>query len=368
MKNRRGSSLWTETDGLSNMIYRFEPGDIVTAVAAQQPQFIGVVKEVLPKINKIMVLWNGGSLKQHDPDEIMLSPYQDSIVRTRMASTRRGKVGFFPVMADQPPHGDQFVGDPEMHGIDTPRGGGFSIMQDLQKDLHKEQKKESEAGPKIAEEGRRVRGFFAVRGKVAADFSLIATGEMEMYDIQPGGEDYEWAQDIEKAAKEIQRFTKGKIRFVEMRPFDKYQGPYARMNIGKLWGGERQGEYFFEYSHGPDKGMAGTTDELAEGVLRAMMSKNGSLKSRRAMYWGAPERIYRLTKEEQANGSAVCPRCKKQMGLEPFTKSEKLYTCEKCGFKVPTSKTTNTRITIDVDKDTGDVDVDVTTAKGRRGK
>jgi predicted RNA-binding Zn-ribbon protein involved in translation (DUF1610 family) len=91
------------------------------------------------------------------------------------------------------------------------------------------------------------------------------------------------------------------------------------------------------------------------------------LKSRRAMYWGGPDRVYRLTRTEQENGNAVCPKCKKEMQKEPFTKSDKLYTCQSCGFKVPTSKTTTTRVTIDVDKDTGEVDVDVTTAKGRRG-
>jgi hypothetical protein len=90
MKTRRGSSLWPETDGLSQMIYRFEPGDIVIPVGVNQSDFLGVVKDVCSKINKVTVLWGGGSMKQHDPDEILLHPHQDSIVRTRMASTRRG--------------------------------------------------------------------------------------------------------------------------------------------------------------------------------------------------------------------------------------------------------------------------------------
>ena len=67
MKQRRGSSLWGETDGMASWIYRFEPGDLVTNIAVGLDSFIGVVKEVLPKINKIMVLWGGGALKQHDP-------------------------------------------------------------------------------------------------------------------------------------------------------------------------------------------------------------------------------------------------------------------------------------------------------------
>jgi len=262
MKERRGSGLWGETDGLANAVYRFEPGDLVIPVAVQQSDFLGVVKEVCPKINKIMVLWGGGSLKQHDPDEIILHPHQDPIVRSRMGSSRRGSV----VVADNAiPSGDQFVGNPDTHGINEPRGGGFSIMQDLQKDLHKEMKHESDidGNPRVGRRGSA--SFFVDKGGVTAD---------------------------------------------------------------------------------------------------------ASLKSRRAMYWGAPDRVYRLTKEEQESGSALCPKCQKEMALEPFTKSDKLYTCQKCGFKVPTSKTTNTRITIDVDKNTGEVDVDVTTAKGkkRRGR
>jgi predicted RNA-binding Zn-ribbon protein involved in translation (DUF1610 family) len=114
---------------------------------------------------------------------------------------------------------------------------------------------------------------------------------------------------------------------------------------------------------GPGKGQK--YDAVTGRKLQG--SDFSEIHSRRAMYWGGPDRVYRLTRTEQENGTAVCPKCKKEMQKEPFTKSDKLYTCESCGFKVPTSKTTTTRVTIDVDKDTGEVDVDVTTAKGRRG-
>ena len=79
------------------------------------------------------------------------------------------------------------------------------------------------------------------------------------------------------------------------------------------------------------------------------------------MYWGGPGRTYRLTKEEQETGTTTCPKCKGQMAKEPFMRGEKLYLCPECRFKVPTSKTTTTRIQIDVAPD-GEVDVDVTTA------
>jgi len=95
MKKRRGSSLWGVTDGLACMVCRFVPGDLVVPVGCRQGGFLGVVKEVLPKLNKINVCWNGGSLVQHDPDEIVLEQYQSPLVRTRMAKTRRGRNCFF---------------------------------------------------------------------------------------------------------------------------------------------------------------------------------------------------------------------------------------------------------------------------------
>jgi DNA-directed RNA polymerase subunit RPC12/RpoP len=115
----------------------------------------------------------------------------------------------------------------------------------------------------------------------------------------------------------------------------------------------------------PNTSNEGSPDEIADWLIE-FHKKNASdysnLRSRRAMYWGAPDRIYRLTRNEQENGMAVCPRCKAEMKKEPFTKSEKLYACPKCGFKVPSSKTTTTKIEIEVEN--GEVtDVDVTTAR-----
>jgi DNA-directed RNA polymerase subunit RPC12/RpoP len=52
-------------------------------------------------------------------------------------------------IAEVPP---DFQGNPKVHGIKEPRGGGFSIMQNLQEDLVEEEKKEreKEAGDKYA--------------------------------------------------------------------------------------------------------------------------------------------------------------------------------------------------------------------------
>jgi len=285
MKTRRGS-IWGS--GNENMVTQFKAGDIVKPVIVNNLGFTGVVRAVDARINKVFVAWGGGAVSQHDPDEVQIMMPQDEMVKAKMAS-RRTKAGVVPGVPDGTgPHGkggqdgrgecpfdseaslkgsrrtkvgsdffvdrtsaadadvhnltktaagvpyDQFVGDPKTHGIDSPRGGGFSIMQDLAKDLHQES------------------------------------------------------------------------------------------------------------------------------------TRQAGLKSRRGMYWGAPDRTYRLTRQEQENGSAMCPKCRKDMELQPFVKKDKLYVCPSCGFKVPRSKAV-TKIEIEV-KDGEVTDVDVTTAKGRRGK
>lgn len=54
---------------------------------------------------------------------------------------------------------------------------------------------------------------------------------MGQHDIQQGGEDYEWAKAIENDVIELGKLTKGKVKFLKMNPFDKYQGPYASVTI-----------------------------------------------------------------------------------------------------------------------------------------
>lgn len=166
---------------------------------------------------------------------------------------------------DVPP---DFQGDPEVHGIDKPRGGGFSIMQNLQKDLVKEEVKEDEK-----------------------------------------------AKEARIASRVIERFT-----------------------------------------HHEDVKIANTN-------LRKVSMREAAVKE--AMYWCSPDRTYRLTKKEQAEGTAVCPKCKSQMEKESFTKQEKMFRCPDCGFKVPTGKVTTKKIEIEIEPD-GEVEVEVTTASRRQ--
>jgi len=92
---------------------------------------------------------------------------------------------------------------------------------------------------------------------------MFETGEMGWGDIKPGGEYYEWAQSIAADVKELQKKTGGKLSFDGMRPFDKYQGPYAQTNMGKIWDAGIEGE---NYLYLESKEWIGTADELARAL------------------------------------------------------------------------------------------------------
>ena len=52
------------------------------------------------------------------------------------------------------------------------------------------------------------------------------------------------------------------------------------------------------------------------------------------MYYGRPPRIFVLTKEESSTGRATCPRCRSRLSVSPYSKTDKLFSCRKCGFKI----------------------------------
>lgn len=382
MRSRRGS-LWST--GLDEMVMQFQPGDLVKPVVVTDRGFVGVVREVDPRINKVWVAWGGGSMKQHDPDEIMLELNQSAAVKARMGSdrgsdmTRRAALskdfvaGVVPgepdgtgphgdggrnrktpcpfadedvTAGDVPgecdgtgPHGDgmefgdgegprvatrrgasffvagdpetdpQYMGNPKLHGIESPRGGGFSIMQDLAEDLHKESVKKAAS---------------------------------EMTDAQA------------KSVNILER--KGFRQVSDFVVAGEYTVVMQRRRGPTTYSGEVEED-------GSVNGMG--VDEFLTSMSDAF-GLRGSRRGRNAAYWCAPERMYRMTRSEQENGTPLCPKCRVEMAKEPFTKVEKMWVCPKCRFKVPTGKLTTTRVTVDIDKETGDVDVDVTNA--RRGR
>ena len=138
MKTRRGSSLWNNTLSGGTILNQYQPGDIVVSTLATPADFIGVVRAVDKKINKVFVSWAGGAVSQHDPDEIHLETKQSDIVRDRMASRR----SVFAAIQDDP----QFMGNPEKHGLETPIAGGFGVMQELVRQQKKESLQESKSG------------------------------------------------------------------------------------------------------------------------------------------------------------------------------------------------------------------------------
>jgi len=71
-------------------------------------------------------------------ENVRVGESYSSILRKAMREVIASRVAarFAKQKDDVPP---DFQGDPRTHGIDEPRGGGFSIMQNLQKDLVKEE-------------------------------------------------------------------------------------------------------------------------------------------------------------------------------------------------------------------------------------
>ena len=57
---------------------------------------------------------------------------------------------------------EQFVGDPKTHGTEKPRPGGYTIVQNLVKDLSRENKKEIKKGPRTSHRLRSRRGAYHV--------------------------------------------------------------------------------------------------------------------------------------------------------------------------------------------------------------
>ena len=88
-------------------------------------------------------------------------------------------------------------------------------------------------------------------------------------------------------------------------------------------------------------------------IAERIANPYAGLRSRRAMYWCGPNRTYRLTRQEQNCETPTCPKCNGQMVKEPFTKSEKIYICQECKFKVPSGSIVTDRVTVDVDSDGG---------------
>jgi len=465
MKTRRGSSLWPSTLSGASMVNQYKPGDIVTSSLTRESDFIGVVRGVDPKINKVYVAWAGGAVGQHDPDEIHFEPHQSELVKSRMASRRPfaertaethkdisksvrpsrpcnandlflsgngqqcGNCGAYTEdhgktwekapegksrrSAADPATDPQFVGDPSEHGIDKPRGGGFSIMQDLVKDQRQEMHEESKGGnPKMAasfKPGDEVEIAInsgvdsGKRGTVVSQQEVKVDGRGVPSNVEGAYKEVDWKKEVAIRLDDGELITMFKNRVKKaselrsrralddapppeaMDPTDvlmqytadvakellkhrkthglqairqNYKGTGSQRAKRQLWVRFTNGEAVDVWLEEKGYSIGGVTilrmpgrfpyegktpvdvaKEIAE-KLKSLSQKTmaaSELRSRRAMYWSNPERVYRLTKREIVDSAALCPRCRNEMALEPYTRTDRMYRCPSCSFKIPRS-------------------------------
>jgi len=358
MRSRRGS-LWGT--GREEHILQFKAGDIVKPVIVTNDVFLGVVRDVDYKLNKVWVAWGSGPVYQYDPDEIMLSQIQDPIVRARMGSTRsrRGKVSKSLVA--------QHLQNVKSLGVLTDR----ELTRALRDAVIAEESAINQYETVVdSTENAKAKEVL----QEIADEERVHVGELQalLAEMLPDEEDLleEGADEVEDAGEMMAGVVPGECDGTG--PHGEKDGPRVATRRGASFFVAGDPETDPQYMgnpklHGiesPRGGGFSIMQDLAEDLHKESVKKAGR-RGRNAAYWCAPERTYRMTQEEQEKGTPTCPRCKLDMEKEPFTKAEKMWVCPKCRFKVPTGKLTKTRVTIDVDKETGEVDVDVTNA--RRG-
>jgi DNA-directed RNA polymerase subunit RPC12/RpoP len=299
-----------------------------------------------------------------------------------------------PFFAADPATDPQFVGDPAAHGLDKPIGGGFSIMQNLVKDQRQEMHEQSKGGqPKMAAADGRPKFAFEVTKKeweaaLLSDEKLLAKMKQDLNSMERGGSvanlTPENAKMVIRGLEQIignkkhllSKFASMKTRRAARRPVSivvelgGQQGHYIIDNgYRAVSPGELPEMIAKAFKARIQRSMAGmfgpefqgveielpTTQMIQELRDELLQSRSGkativldlntdrytfkraALYSRRAMYWSSPERIYRLTKREIVDSSALCPKCRKEMELEPYTKTDRMYRCQLCGFKIPRS-------------------------------
>ena len=349
-------------------------------------------------------------------------PQKSAIISSDL---RRGRFSADPSM-------DNFLGKPGTHGINTPRGGGFSIMEDLASDLHQESNDLAGVHPKTGsskqaampdvdkimkyEEGLMDEDETVEFFQELIDSGMIyhlqgSYGRMAQHLISQGlchrkgqtasgGQKYK-GYTIEKSGMnfyvtdpsghrafgEVPASIETAKKWIDQDIYDNRKKASAKdkkaafthcPHCHEFMDDENDSEWLGEDGRGvgwslisevcPSCGYSKSYKLSERGEIKdvkvgnphqlpkAASDKFAGLKSRRAMYWGAPDRTYRLTRQEQETGQANCPRCQIPMVKEPFTRSDKLLICPECRFKVPTSKAVN-RVEIKVP---AGVEVDVT--------
>lgn len=324
MNERRGSSFYRSD--LADAMRQFQEGDVVTPVITGSDRtFYGIVRRVVHKENKVYVAWNNGALVQHDPDEVMLALDVTPEMKARLSriasvwdGEAKGRRGTSDEKLNIENTGPAYSGDPKTHGIDTPRGGGFSIMKRLQDDLH--------------------------------DESIEDSGLVE---------DEDTVKASQRVAKKVQipeKFTKLRSDVPGMKFYLEMKGDKVVMTFEDAKGKETEKTYPNEYRKGwhngvkkalnlalpSDKDFAAwvkNTFPKAE-IEKPKQASYEGLRSRRAIYHCERGRVYKQTRGETDGGELTCGRrgCGGVMELQPFTKSVKIYVCPECGWKITNDK------------------------------
>lgn len=98
---------------------------------------------------------------------------------------------------------------------------------------------------------------------------IKATGEMSKQDLEKGGEWHESRLTLEDIAKPTGKF-------VAVKPFDVYQGPYALLDNGdKIWFSEHPSIFFVEQNDGETIEMSASD---IKKYYKALKHKKPSVK------------------------------------------------------------------------------------------
>jgi ribosomal protein L37AE/L43A len=235
---RRGSAFYRAE--MSRMLDQFQPGFVVAPTFVNSPNdgLRGIVTAANRVENKVYVAWNGGSVKQHDPDELMIVSMPVH-VQNAPAQMREESV------MDNPTSNEEAKTE---QAVELMRKAGV---------------------------GRRMAKKFKDGDKI------------------------------------------------------KYRSPDGTTQDGVV---SNATEY---------KGKIKVTPEeknTSSGKSDILVDIDKISTRRMAMYHAQPGRTYRRTRAETESNEANCPKCGGDMDIEPFTKSEKMWRCSECGWKIPTSK------------------------------
>lgn len=213
----------------------------------------------------------------------------------------------------------ELTGSPQVHGLDSPRKGGFTIIQEFLKDEREEKRRK-----------RQKKSSRQAATEWWHDEAMKAISNMEE------GLYADAAENVNTLMKAFSNDSTLVKIFKSLENLDKQQ-----------YKSEREA-----------KGLMSLLDRW-EMQQKRVSANNVRAFVRQAMYWTAPGRQYRLTQPEQNGEALTCPKCKGAMDEERFTRSERLYRCPHCGFKVPSGKVVRKKVEIEIEPD-GGVDVDIT--------